>query len=267
MHSSLVRSLNYVCLHPGCNTTCPSEAALKDHITTSHQPSASTAPLLINSAEKPKVHDITGVHGPSNGLDTALTGITSFTTFLDSNCVEANLLPRSTVGLGASASRSIDGTISSGLNYHDATRISTNPYPIYQPGIPGFSAFGALNTNSIGPWSPISDLTQTTPFPFNWNTDISDSHPERFQDVAIFSPTPFRDTNSATPAPKISCTDPTCSKSFTRRTDMVRHARKHNFSAQKFPCTAAGCQYVGNQGFLRKDKLRDHVRSVHGGGM
>jgi hypothetical protein len=58
------------------------------------------------------------------------------------------------------------------------------------------------------------------------------------------------------------CTDPTCDITFKRKSDMLRHAKKHEPPA--FHCYEQGCQYNGARGFYRKDKLVDHRKHRHG---
>ncbi|KAF2195017.1 hypothetical protein K469DRAFT_698584 [Zopfia rhizophila CBS 207.26] len=59
------------------------------------------------------------------------------------------------------------------------------------------------------------------------------------------------------------CTFPGCpSKSFNRHYELERHMRKHNPHAT-YECTAIGCNRIGNKGFYRGDKLKDHVLAGH----
>ena len=46
--------------------------------------------------------------------------------------------------------------------------------------------------------------------------------------------------------------------------DLIRHTRsKHCKKDPKFPCPLAWCNRSGDRGFTRKDKLTNHLRSVH----
>jgi hypothetical protein len=49
-----------------------------------------------------------------------------------------------------------------------------------------------------------------------------------------------------------------CNKSYARPSDRDRHARRHNPNARRYPCQFPGCNRVGFNAFLRKDKLKDH---------
>ena len=59
------------------------------------------------------------------------------------------------------------------------------------------------------------------------------------------------------------CEHQGCSKSYTRRPDMLRHASSHNAAAHMFYCHHPGCPR-GVRGFLRKDKRTAHLKAVHG---
>ena len=52
----------------------------------------------------------------------------------------------------------------------------------------------------------------------------------------------------------------TCRKSFTRPSDLNRHAKKHQPGARIYTCSIAGCDYEGS---YRKDKLAAHVKNCH----
>ena len=57
------------------------------------------------------------------------------------------------------------------------------------------------------------------------------------------------------------CTHPSCDKKFTRRPNMLRHAKVHDPNAQRFDCPFAGCPRKGRHGFPRSDKLLAHQRA------
>lgn len=59
------------------------------------------------------------------------------------------------------------------------------------------------------------------------------------------------------------CIHPGCSrtKPFTRKGDLDRHMKSH--SPPEFGCPIHGCKRQGDDGFPRKDKLRDHMRQKH----
>jgi hypothetical protein len=51
---------------------------------------------------------------------------------------------------------------------------------------------------------------------------------------------------------------PFCMRPFRRRSDRDRHALIHNSSAPRYNCSFPGCDRVGSNGFLRRDKLTQH---------
>ena len=52
----------------------------------------------------------------------------------------------------------------------------------------------------------------------------------------------------------------TCHKSFSRPSDLDRHARKHQPGARIHTCSVPGCDYEGS---YRKDKLTAHMKNCH----
>jgi len=57
-----------------------------------------------------------------------------------------------------------------------------------------------------------------------------------------------------------------CKRSFKRWEDLVRHtSNKHCLNPKRFPCPEIGCKYSGENGFVRKDKLKSHYKNAHEG--
>ncbi|KAL6715347.1 hypothetical protein ACLMJK_007613 [Lecanora helva] len=62
------------------------------------------------------------------------------------------------------------------------------------------------------------------------------------------------------------CLEPGCQTETHSFGELRRHYRtKHCLVAPRHPCREPGCQYGGDNGFIRKDKLKSHQRNVHGG--
>jgi hypothetical protein len=57
---------------------------------------------------------------------------------------------------------------------------------------------------------------------------------------------------------------PHCPRTFKRLGDVKRHEKVHIPGQRRFHCRQAGCERKGWRGFYRRDKLRDHVKTVHG---
>ena len=54
-----------------------------------------------------------------------------------------------------------------------------------------------------------------------------------------------------------------CNASFKRLGDLKRHYKKHFPVTRIFHCKVLGCDKNGENGFYRRDKLMDHMRSAH----
>jgi hypothetical protein len=59
-------------------------------------------------------------------------------------------------------------------------------------------------------------------------------------------------------------TCPHCPRTFKRPGDVKRHEKMHIPGQRRFHCWKVGCERKGWRGFYRRDKLRDHVKTVHG---
>ena len=52
---------------------------------------------------------------------------------------------------------------------------------------------------------------------------------------------------------------PECDQTFSRQSDLERHAKNHQSGPKEFKCHAQGCKYESH----RKDKLVEHMRRRH----
>ena len=52
----------------------------------------------------------------------------------------------------------------------------------------------------------------------------------------------------------------TCNRTFSRHSDLERHAKKHQPGLVVFHCDVDNCDYKGS---YRKDKLQAHVKRCH----
>ena len=55
----------------------------------------------------------------------------------------------------------------------------------------------------------------------------------------------------------------TCNRTFSRHSDLERHAKKHQPGLVLFHCSVDNCEYKGS---YRKDKLQAHVKRCHSSG-
>lgn len=69
---------------------------------------------------------------------------------------------------------------------------------------------------------------------------------------------PSPDTTASSSDGRHRC--PTCNRTFSRVTDLERHAKKHDPGMRVYHCDVVGCEYQGN---YRKDKRDAHVRMCH----
>ena len=161
--------------------------------------------------------------------------------------------------------------------------------PNHFPVIPNVSSLTAASVSDGGPWDSLSpdftspDAPHATvyqsfyPIPNSYNSTSSpyatNSHTvhstEDMERVAETSqPTIVNGTSLTAPSantgrhrvmkPRSTCK--TCRKSFSRPSDLDRHAKKHQPGARIYTCLVARCDYEGS---YRKDKLTAHVKNCH----
>ena len=66
---------------------------------------------------------------------------------------------------------------------------------------------------------------------------------------------------------KYKCLEQDCQTVTKYFDELKRHYKKHCTSPDKkiFSCPVLSCKYSGNNGFVRKDKLKSHYRNIHEG--
>ncbi|MCJ1360735.1 MAG: hypothetical protein MMC33_010744 [Icmadophila ericetorum] len=69
--------------------------------------------------------------------------------------------------------------------------------------------------------------------------------------------------NRITPGPSLpTCPHPVCrGRTFTRAADLERHMKRHQNGPKEFGCSVPGCTKIGVDGFDRRDKLEDHLKT------
>ena len=140
----------------------------------------------------------------------------------------------------------------------------------YQESPGSFTSFMGNNSTTLAndtmPMTYSASLNDTLPGNYNMDSLLSTSTPGLPQgnsvaDIALGSTsTPPNARNNMN---RVTCT--LCNKVYARTADLNRHFRTHDPNAKKHGCPAPGCKYAGNNGFPRRDKLRDHVRARHPG--
>ena len=133
---------------------------------------------------------------------------------------------------------------------------------------PGFSSHHAPHVTMNHNYYPISNSYNSTnsPYAANNHTAYSSGDMERVAETS--QPTLVNGTNLTAPSantgrqrvmkPRSTCK--TCRKSFSRPSDLDRHAKKHQSGSRIYTCSIAGCDYEGS---YRKDKLTAHIKNCH----
>ncbi|KAH6716022.1 hypothetical protein BKA61DRAFT_336033 [Leptodontidium sp. MPI-SDFR-AT-0119] len=116
---------------------------------------------------------------------------------------------------------------------------------------PSNTAYGTSTT--VQDLLPHSNLSPKTSFSLTTSSTPPHDHT---------SPTPSPTNASSPNATRHSCAH--CPGNFVRLSDLKRHAMIHFPELhRKYDCWQPDCDRNGRRGFIRKDKLRDHLRGVH----
>ena len=131
-----------------------------------------------------------------------------------------------------------------------------------QPHGPLHSDFCAVELSTQAPGMPNQDLYDSYgKAPANAPLPQIPSMPgQDFTGVSIPVTTAFPQAPIANSG-DFACTHLGCDKKFTRRPDMLRHAKVHDPNTQRFDCPFAGCLRKGPRGFPRRDKLVAHEKA------
>ena len=81
----------------------------------------------------------------------------------------------------------------------------------------------------------------------------------------LASDTSANRTSSVNAKEKYPCRDRVCKDVFNRASERVRHEKTHYLTgeAKLFECPEFGCNRKGEWGFMRRDKIVDHMRQKH----
>ena len=133
---------------------------------------------------------------------------------------------------------------------------------------PEFLSHAAPNVTMSHDFYPLPNSYNSTSSPYANNNHTTYSSGD-MEAVAVTSRPTLADGNNLT-APSLNTgrqrvmkarsTCKTCRKSFTRPSDLNRHAKKHQPEARIYTCSIAECDYEGS---YRKDKLAAHVKNCH----
>ena len=62
---------------------------------------------------------------------------------------------------------------------------------------------------------------------------------------------------------RVACSHVSCSQTFSRPGDLDRHLKSHQAGPKDLDCPVRDCRRKGVDGFMRKDKLMDHLKAKH----
>ena len=133
---------------------------------------------------------------------------------------------------------------------------------------PDFSSRHAPHVAMDYSFDTISDGYSGTSSPYACNSHTTYSSGDMERVAAISQPPLANGTNVTALSAntgrqrvmKSRSTCKTCRKSFSRPSDLNRHAKKHQPGTRIYTCSVAKCDYEGS---YRKDKLAAHVRNCH----
>jgi hypothetical protein len=118
----------------------------------------------------------------------------------------------------------------------------------------------------------ISDVTTPSTLWYDGNMPFDPTLSTTSMNESNLSPTASTSAPSAAaPAPiprqpnaRISCTNPTCTRTFKRHFERIRHeASVHRITRQRHLCPITGCSKSQGNGYTRPDKVTEHLWKKH----
>ncbi|KAH8773095.1 hypothetical protein F5882DRAFT_410417 [Hyaloscypha sp. PMI_1271] len=209
--------------------------------------SSDTHSYYLSTEQQDWYNELAGHDNMANGFDAALQCNTAHDPFMNG------------FGYGASANLFHSNGTGEASHFSGNDIAGTQPSSISCNTERGFSFSAPFQVSipTYGTSAPIQEgSTRAT---------ISPSSPETsFSTISTTSPTPSP-TNAPSPnSTRHPCPHPHCHSTFARTGDLSRHAKIHSPERHReYPCQEPGCGR-NRRGFTRRDKLRDHVRRVHG---
>lgn len=240
------------CLFPYCESTFHNEEDLDLHYKLVHRTllgfeGAPLANTIVSTAEEPSQSlssfrpDVNLVQNDSHAIKTSLHGPSVGHVEYDDLAMDEQ-----NAGLLTQDASSRDTfemhQSSSSLSLVDDFSFINNPHAHASSVVGGYHP----NNSALLSFVPIEAASTIVNLPALLPTSISPP-----------APPPQGPTTGVRPTRHVCAT---CRKTFSRPSDMRRHALKYNSSAQRYDCQFPGCRA---RGFLRTDKLMDHVRNMH----
>jgi uncharacterized Zn-finger protein len=144
----------------------------------------------------------------------------------------------------------------------DDTNYVCDQMPL-DPKRSGLQQHWAMENNAVDPLSIPYDFSSQPPLVNlgDVTSDISSGEPligtNNASTMTIQAIPVAGQTSTGSARSQHTCSQ--CFKTFTRRSDLRRHARSHDANAQRFPCLFQGC----GSDFPRNDKLQEHRRRLN----
>lgn len=176
-------------------------------------------------------------------------------------------------GYFSSQSQNVDVGLQPPRSHPRAGNLDVVAHPSYgiDPRELNISVLGHndLDDASHDPSSSSFDSNLDLGFDIDYNLDL-DSSSEVLDPYVNFIITPQDESPPAGQqqglAPRIPCSQPGCSKTFSRKDCLTRHekSRTHCIVWGRYMCPAAGCPMSQGEGFSRYDKIGEHWSKQHG---
>lgn len=166
----------------------------------------------------------------------------------------------------ASASSSVSFGGGELNNYHFSLGLKSTPLPPLPPSSTEIDeSIYASGLNSVEVLSIDNALTCGLPsIPTNYLQEFGSQTLNCVNTSEESNPKSSMTTGSAIPpSGPFMCDIDGCHRSYKRVHEMRRHKRVHS-STKPHACTFTNCRRSGQNGFSRKDHLRQHLRQVHG---
>lgn len=268
----------FQCLVPGCGAAFSNISALHRHYqTNSHVTVKSVGDYCVPTSNNTQSHAVELLSPLDLNVRTSIPVYGSVAAehsnvgFVDNRQLVYDPFINQSVGLNHEHSRVGEYIIYDSSSTYLGLRSDTVEKPFFNdiPMANNYSTasgFGRLDSNPItgvGSWAtePSSITTGNTTSTIDHGTIASATSYVNHS----ASPPGQQNTFSATVASS-GHVCPSCSRTFTRPSDLQRHVKKHVPGGKPFECSEPGCKYKGELGFYRKDKLLSHMRNRHSGG-
>jgi hypothetical protein len=220
-----------------------------------YAPQATTRALYVSPGQQDWPYDTAAHYTSPNGLDLPQAGTVAHT-FSDAHSHYTSTEQQNWYDEPATHDNMANG--------FDSAWQDNTAYDAFMNGFDQDASTNLLHSNGTLEANHISgnDIvdTQLSSISCNTETNFSFNAPSQ-----VSTPTPSPTDATSPNSTRHPCPHPHCLSTFARLGDLSRHAKTHSPERhRKYHCREPGCDRNGRKGFTRRDKLRDHVRRVHG---